>query len=53
MIARDEFDTSKQGIKLNFESKRDRWNGYDPSQFKNQVIEEWNVREALIKNEKS
>ena len=27
--------------KLNFEAKRDRWNGYDPNAFKH-VVEEWN-----------
>jgi Pre-mRNA splicing Prp18-interacting factor len=27
--------------KMNYEAKRDRWNGYDPQAFK-QVIEEWN-----------
>jgi pre-mRNA-processing factor SLU7 len=27
--------------KINFEAKRDRWNGYDSNQFKD-VINEWN-----------
>jgi pre-mRNA-processing factor SLU7 len=28
--------------KLNYEGKRDRWNGYDPATYKH-VIEEWNA----------
>ena len=27
--------------KLNYEAKRDRWNGYDPNAFRH-VIDEWN-----------
>lgn len=32
-------------VKLNYEGKRDRWNGYDPDQYKT-VIEEWEVLEG-------
>mmetsp|Transcript_14551 Transcript_14551/g.24833 ORF Transcript_14551/g.24833 Transcript_14551/m.24833 type:complete len:158 (+) Transcript_14551:101-574(+) len=47
-LANDEYDTSKQGVKLNFERKRDRWNGYNPDEYKKQVIEEWNLKESII-----
>ena len=44
-IARDEFDTSKQNIKLGFEAKRDRWNGYDQDEYK-KIIEQYNQAES-------
>jgi hypothetical protein len=25
-----------------YAAKRDRWNGYDPNQYKSDVIEQWN-----------
>jgi pre-mRNA-processing factor SLU7 len=31
-------------VKLNYEGKRDRWNGYDPDQYK-AVIDEWEILE--------
>ena len=37
-IARDEYDPNSQGVKLSFESKRDRWNGYNPDDYKKEVI---------------
>jgi pre-mRNA-processing factor SLU7 len=38
--------------KLNYEAKRDRWNGYDPTAFQH-VIEEWNqVEEEQAKRKK-
>lgn len=43
-FAQDEMIVQNQLMaesKLNFEAKRDRWNGYDPNAFK-QVVEEWN-----------
>lgn len=43
-IARDEFDTNQQNVKLNYESKRDRWNGYNPDAYQKHVIEEWNLK---------
>ena len=36
-LAKDEYIDD---IQLNYEGKRDRWNGYDPSQYK-YVIDEW------------
>ena len=47
-IARDEFDTSKQNLKLNYEGKRDRWNGYDRNHDKSR-IEQWNEMNELRK----
>ena len=32
-------------VKLNYEGKRDRWNGYDPDQYK-AVIDEWEILET-------
>ena len=49
-IARDEINTNNQGIKLNYEGKRDRWNGYDNDQYKANV-DEWNMI-AQIEKEK-
>ena len=48
-IARDEFDTNQQNVKLNYESKRDRWNGYNPDAYQKHVIEEWNLKQQLVK----
>ena len=31
-----------------FEGKRDRWNGYNPDDYKEQVIEQWNLKEELV-----
>ena len=33
-IAQDEYDTTNQKINLTYESKRDRWNGYNPDIYK-------------------
>lgn len=33
-IGQDEVDTSKQNIHLSYESKRDRWNGYNTDLYK-------------------
>lgn len=51
-IAHDERDTTKQGIKLNYEGKRDRWNGYDNDQYKEQVIDEWNLVDKIEQEKK-
>ena len=47
-MARDEYDTSLQNVKLNFESKRDRWNGYDPNAYKKDVVDRWRLQEELV-----
>ena len=47
-IAQDEYDTTTQNIKLNFESKRDRWNGYNPDTYKRDVIEPWRNQEEIV-----
>ena len=47
-IARDEYDTSAQNVKLNFESKRDRWNGYDAGVYKKDVVDRWQMQEELV-----
>jgi pre-mRNA-processing factor SLU7 len=36
---------------LNYEGKRDRWNGYDPNQYK-VVIAEWNEVNDEMKKKK-
>ena len=40
-----------EDIDLNYESKRDRWNGYDPNQYK-MVIEEWHQVNDEVKKTK-
>ncbi len=51
-IAKDEYDTSKQQIKLNFESKRDRWNGYDANLYNKEVVKKWQTEEQLLESNK-
>jgi len=41
-------DELVQDVKLGWDAKRDRWNGYDPSEFKN-VVEEYNQLEEMKK----
>ena len=50
-IARDEINTSKQGIQLNYEGKRDRWNGYDNDQYR-EHIDEWNMIAQIEKDKR-
>ena len=38
-IAKDEVIV--ENLKLGFEGKRDRWNGYDVDQYTEQVLENW------------
>lgn len=38
-------DEEVQEIKLNFEAKIDRWNGFDPEMYNKEVIQEWNAQE--------
>ncbi|KAJ1910606.1 mRNA splicing protein [Tieghemiomyces parasiticus] len=40
------------GLDLTFEEKRDRWNGYDPSEHK-QLVEEWELIEERRKKRKA
>ena len=37
-------------VQLGWEAKRDMWNGYDPSNYK-EVIKEYEIRES-VRNEK-
>lgn len=44
-------DEAISDVKLDYEGKRDRWNGYNPDQYK-QVIDEWNLLEKERKARK-
>ena len=35
-------------MSLNFESKRDRWNGYNPDAYKRDVIEPWKRQQEIV-----
>ncbi|TDZ48481.1 Pre-mRNA-splicing factor SLU7 [Colletotrichum trifolii] len=41
-------DEIVQDVKLGWDAKRDRWNGYDPKEYRN-VVEEYNEMETLRK----
>ena len=39
-------------IKLNFESKRDRWNGYEANLYNKEVVKKWQTEEQLLESNK-
>jgi len=48
-FAKDEF---LEEIDLDYEGKRDRWNGYNPDQYK-VIVEEWEKKAELAKEKKA